>query len=624
MATREQFGSYVLLKKLSEDPLGETFRAGKLGKQGLERVVLLRVFNGPGIDGEQLWQKVSTRAALQAALKNPNIGDGIDMGQVRGTPYVAYDYVSGKSLATLLEQATKRGIPVPLDHALLITERVALGVAVAYETRFGDDRILHGFLVPHLVMLSNEGETRLLGFEVAPALRAYASTTGGREQFARYLAPEALAGAAPQKSDDVYSLGGMLFELAAGRSLPLPTAAGYAPIIDQAQVANEGTPFPAEIAALLKRSLAPRDQRFGDVVTWHKSLNKLMMDGHYNPTTFNLAFFMHNLFRDEIERESQEMAAEKKMPMPAMTAASASVPIPPPPAPRFGVREETAVREEGPITAAVAKSGPNKMVLGAAAAGALVLGGVIFWLVNRGGASPPPAAAPAPTATAPAGPTAEELQTRIDKMIQERLQSSESTLKKKYDDQLAQLQKQLEDAKRAPAPSAVRPAVPAPTLPSPAAPTPSVIASPSPTPSVAAPPSTPLPSPSPATTQAAPVASVAPTPAAPAAGTIQEVHLGDLVTPGPGVVAPNRVTQPRLRFPEIARRANRSQAIVVVRILVDENGRSQEVQLRDKRVGFGFDEAALEGARQFTFTPATKNGVRVKMWVDIALNFTRE
>ena len=42
----EEFGKYLLLKKLSEDPLGETFRAGRVGKEGMEQIVLLRVFNG--------------------------------------------------------------------------------------------------------------------------------------------------------------------------------------------------------------------------------------------------------------------------------------------------------------------------------------------------------------------------------------------------------------------------------------------------------------------------------------------------------------------------------------------------------------------------------------------------
>ncbi len=120
----EEFGKYLLLKKLSEDALGETFRAGKLGKDGLEQVVLLRVFNGKGLDGERLWARMSGRAAVHQALRSPNIGSGADLGKVRSYPYAAYDYISGKNLAALLERAGKQGSPIPTDHALLIAERL--------------------------------------------------------------------------------------------------------------------------------------------------------------------------------------------------------------------------------------------------------------------------------------------------------------------------------------------------------------------------------------------------------------------------------------------------------------------------------------------------------------------
>ena len=152
MNTREEFGSYILLKKLFEDPLGETFRAGKLGPQGMEQVVLLRVFNGEGVDGEKLWQKIADRGAVQEALKSPNIGSGVDLGRVQGVPYVAYDYISGKTLAGLLQQAAREASPIPTDHALLISERISLGLAVGYETRIDEQRVLHGFVVPQLVM----------------------------------------------------------------------------------------------------------------------------------------------------------------------------------------------------------------------------------------------------------------------------------------------------------------------------------------------------------------------------------------------------------------------------------------------------------------------------------------
>ncbi|HEY2737870.1 MAG TPA: hypothetical protein VGK45_05655, partial [Thermoanaerobaculia bacterium] len=437
----EEFGKYLLLKKLTEDPLGETFRAGRMGKESIDQVVLLRVFNGKGMDGEKLWQKVSGRAPVQQALRSPNIGSGTDLGKVRSFPYAAYDYISGKSLAAVLAQAAKQMSPIPTDHALLIAERISLALAAAYETRVQEERIQHGFVVPNLVMISNEGETRLLGFEVAPGLRTLAAGGWNAPEIRQYLAPETFDGAPLAKSDDVWSLGAVLFELLTGESLPALPPDGYGSVIDAATLPNEGTPLPPTIVGLLKKSLVPRDQRIADAATWHKTLSKLMIDGQFSPTTFNLAFFMHNLFRDEIERESQEMQAETKLELPkAPAVVAAAVPAAGAARPAAGdMREATGVREGTlPGTRPAAPPAASKTPLYAGIAAVLILaaagGGWFFF--GRGRPAPsanPPVAAsqpvgvqPAPT---PAGPTQEEIKAQIQQMVAASSQEMEAKMK---------------------------------------------------------------------------------------------------------------------------------------------------------------------------------------------------
>lgn len=634
MNTRDQFGNYLLLKKLTEDVLGETFRAGRLGKQGVERVTLLRVFNGQGLDGERLAQRIQQRAPLQAALKSPNLAQGIDLGQVRGVPYVAYDYVSGKSLAQLLEQAARKHSPIPLDHALLMAERIALGLAVAYETRVGDDRVQHGFLTPHLILVSNEGELRLSGFEASTGLREFANHPVIKQGAGRFLAPEVLAGATPAKADDVYSLGAILFELLTAKPLPVSSAAVSASAIDQAVIAADGGNLHPELANLLKRSLVPREQRIGDAVTWHKTLAKLMFEGQYNPTTFNLAFFMHNLFREEIERETQELEVEKTTAIPvaaipaAQSAAPASTPAPARSvAPSFGqsggaVREDTAIHR---AAGAKSDSSSNKNVLIAAGVGAVALLAVGGYLMfGRGGAKspePPPAQTEAaPTAApvepaAPAGPTPEEIQAQIQRMVDDKIKSSSA----QYEDQLKALQKQLEDAKKAQA------AAPPAKTATPASPPPAVVTPPAPKSEAAAAPAETVAAPEPAAPAEPAVAT--PTPAATSAPTTPparpagEVRAGDLVTMGAGVVPPKMVRKGSFRYPPLAQRMKK-EAIVIVKVLVDENGRVIDTQRSGAEAGFGMDEAAQDYARSSSFSAPTKNGVPVKMWIDLKVSFS--
>jgi TonB family protein len=662
----EEFGKYLLLKKLTEDPLGETFRAGRVGQEGMEQVVLLRVFNGKGMDGEKLWHKIGDRGAIQQALKSPNIGNGVDLGRVRSYPYVAYDYISGKNLSALMVQAARQFSPIPADHALLIAERISLALAAAYETRVEDERLLHGFVMPHLIMISNEGEMRLLGFEAAPGLRELAAGNWRDSEVARYLAPEALAGAPLGKSDDIYSLGAILFELLTGENLPVPPAEGYGAVIDNAVLGNEGTPLPPDVAALLKKSLVPREQRIADTATWHKMLSKLMIDGHYAATTFNLAFFMHNLFREEIERESQEIQAERTLQIPRrgsgpISLAQVTQPMPavqPAAAPALrdlpgaGVREVTLPG----VAPAAANSEPSKkgLWIGIAAALLIAAGAGGYFVFGRSGGQPTaepavstaataanpqnaamqipppggatgtgmdPAAAPG-TPGAAAGPSPEELQAQIQQMFDARSKEMEAKLKGQYDDRIKQLQSQLEDSKKAAAeerPKPVERPVPAPVQPDPV---PVETRRPDPAPAQAqTAPATPQPqTAAPATSTPTPQTAAPSTPTPQPATRQPQVQYGDLVQGGTGVTPPKVRSQPMPHYPVAAQRFNKS-AVVEIRVLVDEKGQVISAERVGAKAGYGLDEAALDTARRSMFNPATKDGVRVKMWTALKVAF---
>ncbi len=113
----------------------------------------------------------------------------------------------------------------------------------------------------------------------------------------------------------------------------------------------------------------------------------------------------------------------------------------------------------------------------------------------------------------------------------------------------------------------------------------------------------------------------APEPAPPPAPREPAVREGELVSDGPGVVRPQVVTLAKPEYPPMARRL-RVQGEVVVSVLVDEAGRVVDTRV-EKRVPqeVGLNEAALEAARNARFRPATKNGVRVKMWTTISFPF---
>jgi len=664
MRSREEFGRYLLLKKLTEDPLGETFRAGVSGAEGLEQVVLLRVFNGRSLDAETLWGRVSGREAVQKALKSPNIGSGVDLGEVRGVPFAAYEYISGKNLESLLIQASNTNSPIPADHALLIAERVALALAAAAETRAGDERIVHGFAVPHLVMISNEGETRLLGFEMAPGLVEQAGGFG--REITRYLAPELVAGGKAERSDDVFTLGAVLFELLACKPLPEAGADGYAPVVAAAQVAYDGTPLPPALASLLTKSLAPRGERLPDAAAWHKALTQRMAEAGHAATIFNLAFFMHNLFRDEIEAESREIERERAMPAPAAAGAAgaAATAAAGRKQPSAAAAASAAAPPPAAAGAAAERKGPSKAVIATLAAALVLVLAAAGWWALQGGlgaekaeAEPVAQALPDPVPAEPEGPTPEEIQTQLAAMIDSRSEEMAEQLRDQYDQRIRDLQKQLEQAEaeaarreqeriaaRERAEEAAAAAAqaeperqpdegqPATTAgnddaeaaragegPTAAAGTPATTGpagtggAASQVEAAATKPAADPPKPAPA--EAKKAEPPKPQPAAP------KTRRGDLVNLGEGVKPPQLVEEPRASYPGMAKKLSK-EADVDVRVLVDETGRVREAELlAKKRAGFGFDDAALDAARSARYKPAEKDGVEVKMHVNLTIRF---
>ena len=227
------------------------------------------------------------------------------------------------------------------------------------------------------------------------------------------------------------------------------------------------------------------------------------------------------------------------------------------------------------------------------------------WLYYRAGLRPPPASPPAPSPSATAS--------------QETLAAKERL--KELEAVVAQLRQE-----RAQGPPGRRPAPPAP------------IAATSQTSRPQATRPSPTPAPTPVTTTAAvpapldpsaaadlPVATLpvpvltAPAEPPPTAPPVQPGALVDATDPG--LTPPVLVSQPRSRYPPLAQ-ARRLSGTVSLRALVDETGAVVDASLiRASPRGLGFEDAAMSLVRMRVYRPATKQGVRVRVWLPITVEF---
>lgn len=235
----QEFGEYRLVRLLGRGAMGQVYLADDLLLGRPVAVKFIAPKDGREPDEAQRERLVQEARAI-ARLQHPNVVTVFRVGSVRGRPYLVSEFVRGQTLAHLEK-------PVPVAQVLSIGLQLARGLAAAHRSG-----VLHRDVKPANAVLTDGGEAKLLDFGVAkftdrhePMERSNAQAPGQASAADTidlpgsapesagalappltregalvgsplYMAPEVWRGQPATRQSDVYSLGVLLFELAAG------------------------------------------------------------------------------------------------------------------------------------------------------------------------------------------------------------------------------------------------------------------------------------------------------------------------------------------------------------------------------------------------------------------------
>jgi TonB family protein len=88
---------------------------------------------------------------------------------------------------------------------------------------------------------------------------------------------------------------------------------------------------------------------------------------------------------------------------------------------------------------------------------------------------------------------------------------------------------------------------------------------------------------------------------------------------GRGITAPRAIYDPEPEYSDEARRV-KHQGVVILTVIVDQEGRPREVRLA-RSLGMGLDEKAIDAVKKWRFSPGLKNGTPVAVQVNVEVNF---
>lgn len=211
---------FRFLKQLSEGTFGKVYMSEMITDSNFSKIVAIKILHGKWVEHEEIVQRARDEARVLGLLNHRNIIRVEDLTSIKGKCAVIMEYLDGVDLKSLINYCKENGFPIPLKVILDIIEAVSSAMYAAYNVRppQGGEalRLIHRDIKPSNIMLTTEGEVKILDFGTAQANfeDREAATVALTFGSAGYMAPERLLlDEKDRPSGDIYSLGVTFYEL---------------------------------------------------------------------------------------------------------------------------------------------------------------------------------------------------------------------------------------------------------------------------------------------------------------------------------------------------------------------------------------------------------------------------
>jgi len=259
--SQDKLGPYTLLSKLGQGGMGEVHlaRDSRLGRD-----VGLKLLPSDLHKDPERRERLLREARAVAQLNHPNIATIHEVGEAEGQDYLAFEYVDGSTLDTVLRQ-----------RRLTPREIVDIAAPLADAIAFAHERgIIHRDIKATNVMLTSRGVPKLIDFGLAKAVTVAAAPVdedsntltnltmaGSVLGTPEAMSPEQALGRPVDKRSDIFSFGGLLYVMAAGCSPFRREGQTFMEVIDAVihqdpePLARVRPDLPRALVALIERAM---------------------------------------------------------------------------------------------------------------------------------------------------------------------------------------------------------------------------------------------------------------------------------------------------------------------------------------------------------------------------------
>jgi len=316
------FGKYLLLDRVSVGGMAEVFKAKSYGVEGFEKIIAIkRILPTMGEDRDFIKMFID-EAKIAGQLAHANICQIFELGRIDGSHFIAMEYIWGKDLLQIQNRLRKLKQPMPVAMACFVIAKVLEGLDYAHRKRDPLGRpleIVHRDCSPQNVLVSYEGEVKVIDFGIAKATSRNSRTMAGvlKGKFG-YMSPEQVRGLPLDRRSDLFALGTMLYECLTGERL-FQGETDFSTLekvrnVDIQRPRDINPSIPESVERVILKALAKDvEDRYQWCSEMLADLQQYLMSQDVVFTAKSLSGWLKDVFSAEIERERQQLEQYKRV-----------------------------------------------------------------------------------------------------------------------------------------------------------------------------------------------------------------------------------------------------------------------------------------------------------------------
>ncbi len=329
MRLPQPFGKYLLLERISVGGMAEVFKAKAFGVEGFEKIIAIKKILPSMAEDADFIQMFIDEAKICSQLNHANVCQVFELGKIEESHFIAMEYIWGKDLLQIQNRFRRLRKSMPVQMAAFIASKVCEGLDYAHRKKDANGKplnIIHRDVSPQNIIVSYEGEAKVIDFGIAKAASRSSKTQAGvlKGKFG-YMSPEQVGGQQLDRRADVFAIGTILYEILTNERLFL----GESDFATLEKVRNVAIPppvqvrkdIPPELDRIIMKALTKDvEKRYQWASEMADELQDFLAQSEPVYNSKQLSNWMRENFVSEMKKEGQVLEEQRRIGKEAMQA----------------------------------------------------------------------------------------------------------------------------------------------------------------------------------------------------------------------------------------------------------------------------------------------------------------